>query len=194
MISMQTTLSTGAHNKHTREGLAHMATPSNGVTDTQFYRQLAILILPTLVFWCILITINEGFPDLFAGCNVWSSQPGTPTSTCSFIDVLERPNWFMVCGFFTATAFAAVSHRHDPKSLKRVTLVLGCAITLSIRCLSSFSGRQTMSSFTFLIFNSNSPGKSFWLWLLLELGFWNYTYLGTYTDYVYDEVSLCEVG
>jgi hypothetical protein len=73
--------------------------------------------------------------------------------------------------------------------LKRSALFLSFAITTMIRCLSSFSGRVSSSRLSFIFFNSNSPGKVFWLWLLVELEFWYYTYLGMYADVRYDEAS-----
>jgi hypothetical protein len=56
-----------------------------------------------------------------------------------------------------------------------------------IRCLSTFSGFTTLPHWSSLIWNSNSDGRVFWLWLLVECGCWSWTYLGFYDDYYFHE-------
>ncbi|CAA9956874.1 hypothetical protein PTMSG1_00482 [Pyrenophora teres f. maculata] len=50
-----------------------------------------------------------------------------------------------------------------------------------------FSGLTTQLNWPTLIWNSNSSGKFVWLWILVQGSFWNWTYLGFYEDYYFEE-------
>ena len=161
------------------------------LTKMHLLHGLVLLFLPTLLFWITLNSINDTWPLWFESCKPWG-DPGqlqTNPSTCIFKDTLEKPNPILYLPLLIATAYALVNHRNSPEKLKRFTFGLHFLTTFVIRCLSSFSGWMTLPSYHFLLFNSNSPGKAFWLMLLIGLWFWDWTYLGTYADVHFDEVS-----
>ncbi|KAF2108746.1 hypothetical protein BDV96DRAFT_605497 [Lophiotrema nucula] len=79
----------------------------------------------------------------------------------------------------------------SPKNLKVFAFWLHFLTTLAIRCVSSISGWMVLPSHYAIIFNSNSIGKPLFLWLLVELRFWDWTYLGRYSDGYFDEERRC---
>lgn len=85
--------------------------------------------------------------------------------------------------------YGVTIYRHYPWKLKRFTLGFNFMITSAIRCLSAFSGWILLKSFSFSIWNLNSIGKAFWLWPIVELGFWSRSYLGTCVDVQLEKVS-----
>jgi hypothetical protein len=131
--------------------------------------------------------------ETYAAC-LWE-KPGqmrTMSSSCPLNrDVFEAPThggWPAFYALIGVTLlFGLIAYRNNPRRLMQVTFQLHFLITATIRLLSTFSGWTTQPSYSSLIWNSNSPGKICWLWLLVECGCWNWTYLGFYDDYYLHE-------
>lgn len=162
------------------------------LVEEHLLRELAILLVPTLVFMLLINGFSGGGLSAFKGCGEDDSQ-GNSTSTdsaCAFTHFLERPIWLCHGGIVLAPVAALITYRHDMKSLKRAAIRLSFGITLIIRCLSSFSGWATSSGRLYLVWNSNSPGKVFWLWFLVRCELWACTYLGSHAELKFVPVSV----
>ncbi|KAF2711538.1 hypothetical protein K504DRAFT_465298 [Pleomassaria siparia CBS 279.74] len=130
----------------------------------------AIIIFPPLLFWTVL-----GF------CS------GQDWDTPDFRDKLERPNWRIYTFLMVTNICAMFTYRRSPEKLKRSIFIVHALVTVVIRCLSSLSGMMSLTSWYCLVYNSNSVGKGVWLGLFLGPLFWNWTYLGRYEDFRYNE-------
>jgi hypothetical protein len=108
-------------------------------------------------------------------------------------DVFETPahsSWLAFYALLSVTfVFSLVAHRNNPQHMMQVMFRLHFLITTTIHSLSTFSGWITQPVWSSLIWNSNPPGKICWLWLLVECGCWNWTYLGFHDDYYFDETT-----
>lgn len=153
---------------------------------------LLLLWLPVTLFWYILVFIKVENPHAFPGrdgqnhkfMESWVRQPW-------LTDLLEQPTSIPSLAGYGVSLFsmimALIMYRNRPLQLKEHAFWLHFTITLIIRCLSSFSGLSSTSTFSSLIWRAGSVGKGVWLWLLVESGFWSWTYLGFYRDYHFDE-------
>jgi hypothetical protein len=148
-----------------------------------------MLLIPTGRF------LKDNYKGLYTAC-FWE-EPGQMRTTSSVCpvnrDVFETPTqrgWPIFYAFLGATfVFSHIVCRNSPRRLMQVTFWLHFLITIAIRSLSTFSGWTTQPGWSSLIWNSNSPGKICWLWLLVECGCWNWTYLGFYNDYYFHEAT-----
>jgi hypothetical protein len=153
---------------------------------------LGLVLLPTFVFWVATFSISQNWPSWFDTCPpLDGSSPlqtdGPNPINCAFKDILESQHFLFCVPFLMANLYALIRYRKAPGKLKKFAFGIHALLTLAIRCLSSFSGMMISPSWYFLIWNSNSPGKFLWLILLIGLGSWSWTYLGTYSDVRFKE-------
>jgi hypothetical protein len=139
--------------------------------------------------------LTNNYKETYAVC-FWeeSGQMRASDPGCQYNrDVFETPThsgWPAFYALLVVTfVFGLIVYRNSPLRLMQVTFWLHFLITTTIRCLSTFSGWTTQPTWSSLIWNSNSPGKICWLWLLVECGCWNWTYLGFYDDYYFHEAT-----
>jgi len=150
---------------------------------------------PSILLCAASEFLKHNYPETYAVC-YWD-KPGemrTPSLGCPYNrDVFETPThrgWLAFYALVVITLLhGLVAHRNKPWRLLQVTFWLHVLTTAIIRCLSTFSGWTTQSDWASLIWNSNSPGKFIWLWLLVEMGCWSWTYLGFYDDYYLREAT-----
>lgn len=169
---------------------------SNYLGSSHNWHVQLLLWLPTSLFWFALERHRIASPESYTSC-VWDGENPdemqTTSSLCWVKDVLESPrSRFFMIGYFlilVAFLFTFMVYRNHLSKMKDAAFRLLIIITVVIRCLSSYSGLTTLPNWSTLIWNSNSPGKGVWMWLLVECGAWGWTYLGFYDEYYFDEVS-----
>jgi len=168
-----------------------------GWLDTPDYHIIALLLLPPTLFWYSIERLRTNYPDTHASCN-WQTPSWLPkemqnvSSPCPidkhFLETPTQPVCLLAYALSSlALVFFLVAYRNRPRTLLQISFWLHFLVTVAIRCLSSFSGLTTKFSWPSLIWNSNSPGKLAWLWILVEWPLWNCTYLGFYEDYYFEE-------
>ncbi|KAI1570538.1 hypothetical protein PtrCC142_009640 [Pyrenophora tritici-repentis] len=157
---------------------------------------IALLCLPPLLFWVFISPLQCGFPQAYASCDwrYWSdsSEARNVSSSCPIdkhlFETPTQPVCLMAYAILSLVlVFSLIACRSCPRSLLKVSFWLQFLVTVAIRCLSSFSGLTTQLGWSALIWNSNSIGKFVWLWIMVEAPFWNWTYLGFYEDYYFQE-------
>lgn len=178
------------------------------VTKAYDLHAFGLCFIPPFIFWMVVSVLYNGTEEVdvidlyrqdvpqrglsrLAGCDPWF--PGTlanNTSGCEFKDFIERPSWPIHAPILVALILGTMIFHRSPTNLKRFAFGFNFIITSAIRCLSSFSGRMALSTWSFLPWNSNSAAKAFFMWFLVELGIWNCSYLGTYVDVRLEKVRL----
>ena len=149
---------------------------------------------PLYFFWYALWRIEVEAPGTFPDC--FYDQPGEmqfTSSACWLKAALEKPTSTYSVACYRVAFFAAVTTlilcRKRPLQLKAMAFWMHFLITITIRCLTTFSGYTTLPHWSSLIWNSNSIFKGLWLWLLIQNGCWAWTYLGFYADFYFDAAS-----
>lgn len=139
------------------------------------------------------IALRNNYPGTYAVC-YWNAPGEMRTSypECPFNrHVFETPThrgWPAFYIFVGATLlYSLIAYRNRLRCLLQGTFWLHFLITTVIRVLSIFSGWSTQPNWSSLVWNSNSVGKIFWLWLLVESRYWSWSYLGFYDDYYFRE-------
>ena len=125
-----------------------------------------LLWFPPTVFWVLHTLVQRIWPSWVAGCE----PEGFAQDISLYVTVL------------IAIPPAIIAF---PEMLKGFAFYLHFVTTLTIRCLSGFSGTTTVTSSCAFFFNSNPPLKPLFWWFLIELWVWEWTYLGTYSDTYY---------
>lgn len=164
-------------------------------SDSPNLHIMLLLGSPSILLCAASEFLKHNYPETYAVC-YWD-KPGemrTPSLGCPYNrDVFETPThrgWLAFYALVVITLLhGLVAHRNKPWRLLQVTFWLHVLTTAIIRCLSTFSGWTTQPDWASLIWNSNAPGKFIWLWLLVEMGCWSWTYLGFYDDYYLREAT-----
>ncbi|KAL1794205.1 hypothetical protein ACET3X_007626 [Alternaria dauci] len=146
-----------------------------------------------------MIVAERFLADDYEGTDVtcFRQKPGEMQATepdCPFNrDFFEAPThsgWPAIYLLLSFTFMSSlIAHRNDPQRLMQVTFWLHFLITTTIRSFSAFSGWTMQPARSSSIWDFNSPDKICWLWLLVECRCWNWTYLGFYDDYYFDEAT-----
>ncbi|KAG9186248.1 hypothetical protein G6011_02804 [Alternaria panax] len=98
------------------------------------------------------------------------TEPGCPLNR----DVLETPTYrgwpalYALVGVMLV--YSLIVYGNKPRRLLQVAFWLHLLITTIISCLSTFSGWATQPDWSSLVWNSNSPSKIVWMWLLVDSG------------------------
>lgn len=147
-----------------------------------------------VVFWLSMGIVAFRYPEWIENCGVSFDRPEVPTpSACAFKDALEKPGLItrilIPCAMVFAIVYAVVRHRGPAGliQLKKNMVVLIFITTTLIRCLSTYSGHTISRSINLFFWNSNGLLKPFFIYCLMALWFWDWTYLGVYDDVYADD-------
>jgi hypothetical protein len=144
--------------------------------------------VPVGLSWLIVETLKfdetwkNDYPSIIEDC-LWKKSGAIQNDkSCLLLSALEKPRPFAYLILLLATLYGFVVHRKSPAKHYSFTYNLTYHITLCMRYFSSISD--------FMIY---PPGyallcKPIFLWFLVELGLWNWTYLGTVSDVYLDTV------
>ena len=149
------------------------------------------LIFVTVIIIIVLFCVYLARRSWFDNCSLeegWDPTPANP-SACAFIDMIETPTPYLYMLLLSFPIYSLIQHSAHLETLKTHMLVYIYITTTLIRGLSGFSGWTIGRNIPVLVWASNCPAKAIWLWALMALWFWDWTYLGVYEDEYGDEAA-----
>jgi hypothetical protein len=160
----------------------------------QLYLPMVISYLPCIFSrWKDCTPEEKAQPDANCGY-VPAYEPCKPDQfakdpfSCRFERFVESPPEHLCRMLLIFMFIGTVLFSRVPRKLKNFAFLVNTVATFTLRVLTSFSATATETSSTLIIWNSNSYWKPLFLWFLIELWVWEWSYLGTFSDTHFNSV------
>ena len=121
-----------------------------------------------------------GWVATYNGCK--PDQFGKDRSSCPFEVFFETPPDHLCRNLLIFMFAGIVLFWRSSRKLKKFAFCANTVVTIALRILTWFSAAATETSSVLIIWNSNSYWKPLFIWFVIELWVWEWSYLGTSSD------------